>query len=270
MMAYRSSSASWSLRLVAAVLILQLAACAGGGAPSGTEPRTASDQTEAERRAAVRVELASGYLARGQYNTALDEVKQALAARPDYRDALNLRGLIYAALGELGLAEDNFRRTLSLYPRDGDTLHNYGWFLCQQRRWNEAFAQFDLAVAQPQYRGTARSLLAKGVCEARAGRDASALQTLQRAFELDPSNPATAINMAELLLRAGSLERAQFYVKRVNAQPEFVNAESLWLALRIERRMGNRAAVEELGQQLRRRFPQSPQTERLDRGQFDE
>ena len=270
MMAYRSSSASWCLRLGPFLLSLLLVACAGGGAPPGEEPRTASDQTEAERRAAVRVELASGYLARGQYNTALDEVKQALAVKPDYRDALNLRGLIYAALGELGMAEENFRRTLNLYPRDGDTLHNYGWFLCQQRRWNEAFVQFDLAVAQPQYRGTARSLLAKGVCEARAGRDADALRSLQRSFELDPSNPATAVNLAELLLRSGALERAQFYVKRVNSQAELSNAESLWLALRIERRLGNRAAVEELSQQLRRRFPQSPQAERLDRGQFDE
>jgi Tfp pilus assembly protein PilF len=34
--------------------------------------------------------------------------------------------------------------------------------------------------------------------------------------------------------------------------------------------MGNRNAVEELSQQLRRRYPQSPQAERLDRGQFDE
>jgi type IV pilus assembly protein PilF len=253
-------------------LALGLLACAGtdGGAGTGQVPRTASDQTDLDRRAAVRVELAYGYFARGQYTTALDELKQALAVKPDLREGLNLRGLVYAALGEIPLAEESFRRALALNPRDPDTLHNYGWFLCQQRRFAEAYAQFDLALVQPQYRGQARSLLAKGVCEATAGQPALAEKTLARAFELDPASPAIAMNLAEVLHRNGQHERARFYVRRVNEQAEQVNAQSLWLALRIERRLGNSATVAELGQQLRRRFPQSPELQALDNGRFDE
>jgi type IV pilus assembly protein PilF len=44
--------------------------------------KTSSDQTDADRRARVRMELAAGYFTRGQTSTALDEVKLALAARP--------------------------------------------------------------------------------------------------------------------------------------------------------------------------------------------
>lgn len=269
MRALRRRITQWQTLAGVGLLVL-LSACAGPQSTSGSEPRTASDQTDADRRAAVRVELAAGYFARGQHNTALDEIKQALAAKPDYREALNLRGLIYAALGEMALADESFRRTLSLYPRDGDTLHNFGWFLCQQQRWTEAFAQFDLALAQPQYRGMGRTLLAKGVCEARSGRPVEAERSLSRAFELEPANPAIAVNLADVLLRAGQLERARFYAKRVNDQPELSNAESLWLGLRIERRMGNRATVDELAQRLRQRFPQSRQKELLDKGQYDE
>ena len=65
--------------------------------------------------------------------TALDEIKQALHAKPDMAEAYNLRGLIYASLGDTQLAEDSFQRALQLNPRDADTMHNYGWFLCQQR-----------------------------------------------------------------------------------------------------------------------------------------
>lgn len=269
-----SAIASW--RLTGAALVLSLlAACAGGPGTGGSggvgaEPRTASDQTDADRRAGVRLELASGYFARGQYSTALDEIKQALQVKPDFREALNLRGLVYAALGETALAEESFRRTLGLYPRDGDTLHNYGWFLCQQRRWNEAFAQFELALAQPQYRAPSRTWLAKGACEAQAGRAAEAERSLSRAFELDPANPAIAFNLAEVLMRAGQLERARFYIGRVNAQADQNTAESLWLALRIERRLGNRAGAEDLGRQLRQRYPQSEQASALERGQFDD
>ena len=272
LMSPRSAGRALSLRGVGAALTLALlAGCAGAPRQAETaELRTASDQTDADRRAAVRVELAYGYFSRGQYATALDELKQALMAKPEMREALNLRGLVYAALGEIPLAEESFRRALALSARDPDTLHNYGWFLCQQRRYPEAFAQFDLALAQPQYRGAARSLLAKGVCEASAGQQGAAEKSLSRAFELDPANPAIAVNLAEVLYRGGQYERARFYVRRVNAQAEQSNAQSLWLALRIERRLGNTATVDELSQQLRRRYAQSPETQALDNGRFDE
>lgn len=253
-----------------ALLLALLAACAGGPRGQTAEVRTASDQTDADRRAAVRIELAYGYFSRGQYSTALDELKQALQAKPDMREALNLRGLVYAALGEIPLAEESFARALSLNPRDPDTLHNYGWFLCQQRRWPESYAQFDLALAQPQYRGPSRSLLAKGVCELAAGQLPAAEKTLTRAFEIDPGSPAIAVNLADVLYRGGQYERARFYVRRVNAQPEQSSAQSLWLALRIERRLGNTASVDELSQQLRRSHAQSPEALALDRGRFDE
>ena len=52
-------------------------------------------------------------------------------------------------------------------------------------------------------------------------------------------------------------ERARFYIRRVNTRPELVTAESLWLAARIEHRLGNAPGVQELGRQLRSRFPQA-------------
>lgn len=260
---------AWGLSLLLA-LAAMLAACAGPRTELPGAVRTESDQTDADRRAAVRLELAFGYFSRGQNRTALDEIKQALAAKPDMREALNLRGLVYAALGEPELAEESFRRTLSLYAGDGDTLHNYGWFLCQQRRWTESFAQFDLALAQPNYRGAARSLLARGACEALAGKPAEAERSLSKAFELDPGNPAISVNLAEVLYRNGQYERARFYIKRVNAQAAQSNAQSLWLGLRIERRLGNAVTVKELGQQLRSRYPQSAELAALENGKFDD
>jgi type IV pilus assembly protein PilF len=254
-----------------ALLLALLGACAGRPRPAeSVGVRTVSDQTDADRRASVRIELAYGYFSRGQYSTALDELKQALQVKPDMREALNLRGLVYAALGEVPLAEESFRLALNASPRDPDTLHNYGWFLCQQRRWPESFVQFDLALAQPQYRGPARTQLAKGVCEVASGQLPAAERTLVRAFELDPANPAISVNLADVLYRSGQYERARFYARRVNTQPEQSSAQSLWLGLRIERRLGNTASVDELSQQLRRRFAQAPEVMALDNGRFDE
>lgn len=256
-------------RTVSATLLIgaMLAGCVSTNPQQG--PKTASDQTDNDRRAAVRMELASGYFSRGQYNTALDELKLALAAKPDLPEAVNLRSLIYAAMGEYGLAEDGFRRALANKP-DADTMHNFGWFLCQRQRFAEAYQQFEAAIAVPTYRFPSRSWLAWGVCEARQGNLAGAQQRLTKAFEGDPANPTIAINLAEVLYRQGEYERARFYTRRVNNNPAQQNASSLWLELRIERRTGNTANMEDLAKQMRNKFPQARETVALNNGRFDE
>lgn len=252
---------------------LALAGCAAPGYGPSTrvdDLRTESDQTNADRRAQARLELAAAYFARGQLTTALDEVKQALDARPDLPEGLNLRGLIYAAMRENDLADASFRRAQGLAPRDGDILHNYGWFQCQQRRFAEADALFNQALALPQYRSFTRTMLAQGVCQANGGQLQKADVTLSRAYELDPSNLATAYNLTEVLYRMGEYERARFYIRRVNLRRDTANAQSLWLAARVEHRLGNAALVKQFGNELRERFPQSPETLRYDKGQFDD
>ena len=83
--------------LLTTVVALLLSACATQtvrDTEPRMEPRTDMDASQAERRAATRIELAAGYFARGQHNVALDEIKQALQLQPNSREALNLRALV--------------------------------------------------------------------------------------------------------------------------------------------------------------------------------
>lgn len=265
----RQLSTRRGLALVVTVLVAMLSACVTQPSTGDRQFRAESDQASMERRARVRLELASAYFGRGQASTALDEIKQALAAKPDLAEAFNLRGLVYASLGELALADQSFQRALQLKPRDGDTLHNYAWFLCQQRRFDEADPQFGAALEAPQYTDVARTWLARGVCQARAGQLPEAERSLSKSFELDPANPHTAFAFAELLYQRGDFERARFYVRRVNGQPDQSNAQTLWLAARIERKLGNVGGVEDFGRQLRERFPDAPEVRLLQQGRFD-
>lgn len=255
-------------------VFLMLGGCVSVPQPDPNNPgrdlRPPPDTSDPERRAKVRLELAGLYFSRGQTETALDEVRQALEARPNLPEAHSLRGLIYASLGDTARSEQSFKRALELNPRDADAMHNFGWVLCQQQRFDESDALFGQALAQPQYRDQIRSLLARGVCQARAGRWADAERTLSRSYELDPTNPVTAYNLSEVLLQRGELERARFYVARINGQRELSSAQTLWLAARIERRLGNLDGVQEFGRQLRDRFPQSAEALRYERGRFDD
>ncbi len=243
------------------------------GAPTSSEIKdrtTASDETDAFKRARARMELASAYFGRNQMATALDQVKIAIAADPNYGEAFDLRGLIYANLGDQVLAEESFKRALQINPRDADTMHNYGFYLCQQKRYPESTAFFTQALAIPQYQGVVRTLLAQGVCQAYAGHLTLAETSLTRAFELDSSNPFTATNLAQVLYELGEFERARFYIRRVNALPDVSNAQTLWLAARIENKLGNRQGTSDFGIQLRNRFPDSREAAAFSRGNFDE
>ncbi len=231
--------------------------------------QTASDETDVRRRARLRLELAASYFEQGQTTVALDELKQALSLDPNYADAYNLRGLIYMRLNDLNLSEESFRRAMSINPRDASVLHNYGWFLCQNGRYPESLQIFSQALANPLYLDRAKTLLAQGLCEARAGQRAQAESTLTRAYELDAANPITGYNLALLLYLRGEYTRAQFYIRRIN-NSELANAESLWLGVRVEHRMRNSEAMIQLGEQLKRRFPQSKEALAYGRGAFND
>ena len=252
--------------LLGAVLI----GCAAPAADESPDRITASDESAASKRARVRLELAGAYFGRGQMEFALDQVKMAIQADPTQAESFNLRGLIYASLGDDRLAEESFRRALQLSPRDADTMQNLGWYLCQRKRFDEAHAQFEQALAVPRYRDSARTYLTQGICYLQAGQLEQAERSLVRANELDPSSASAAFTLADVLYRRKEYERARFYVRKVNTVSEIATAQSLWLAARIEHRLGQPRVRQELGQQLRRRFPESREAATFERGNFDE
>jgi type IV pilus assembly protein PilF len=259
------------LAFFALVSLYSLAGCALQAPSSELKDKvTESDEPDAARRARVRLELASAYFSRGQMNVALDEVKLALAADPTLGPAFGLRGLIYGSLGDHALAEESFRRALQLNPRDVDTMQNFGWYLCQRQRYPEADRLFQDALKSPLNDEVSRTLLTQGICMARGGDLEKAETTLKRAYEIDVGNPAIAVNLAEVHYRRGDYESARFQMRRINAVREASSAQTLWLAIRIENKLGNKQGIDTLGKQLRDRFPQSREASALAAERFDD
>ncbi|MBP7451290.1 MAG: type IV pilus biogenesis/stability protein PilW [Ottowia sp.] len=253
-------------------LIGAVAGCAtgpGGFGSTATELHTAIDDSPERARARTRLTLATSYYENNQSAIALDELKKVLQVDPSFGDAYNLGGLIYMKLNEPAMAESHFARAVSLNPRDANAMHNLGWLQCQQGRYAEASQSFQRAIATPSYQGRARTLMAQGICQSRAGDNAGAEVTLMHSYELDAGNPVTAYNLSALLYKRGDYPRAQFYIRRLN-NGEMANAESLWLGIKVERKLNNRPAMEQLASQMRRRFSQSREFLAYERGAFDD
>lgn len=254
----------------AAVFAALLAGCASNPAADAPgELLTNSDQTDSQRRARIRLQLAIGYYEQRQMPVALDEIKQALQVDPNFAEAYSMRALIYMDMGENRLAEDSFLQAIRLAPNTPDFNNNYGWFLCQNGRENQSISYFETALKNRAYQSPAKALNNAGICSLKMKDAAAAERYFAQAFQYDPGNPSTNANLAKIYYERRDYERARFYIGRV-MKADVMTADVLWLAIKIERKLGDRAAELSLVTQLSRRHNGSPEFAAYQRGAFDE
>jgi type IV pilus assembly protein PilF len=219
-------------------------------------------------RAKAHTELAALYYSRGSMGIALEELRIAVGADSTYAPAQGMLGVVYMELRENELAEQSFEQALRLSPNDSDINHNYGWFLCQTKREPASIKYFLQAVRNPLYPTPWRAYSAAGQCFLRMNNLQDAEEFSLRALKLEPDDPPSLMQMAHVRYRQGKLDESRKLVSRYNKLVA-PNAESLWLALRVERKAGQRVAENSFANQLRRRFPDSAEHQKLQRGQFD-
>ena len=259
--------------IAGALALALLAGCAGTGGDAPRELKTASDQTAAEKRAQIRLQLAVGYYQDRKYEIALDEVKQAIAAAPDFADAYGFRALIYTAMGENALADENYRHALRLAPRNPDLANNYGLFLCDAGgRPDQALGLFESALKNPQYRSPAKALTNAGNCSLKLKNTDTAERYLLEALRYEPELPAIQAGLARVYFERRDYTRAGFFINRLTdaAKLESLSADVLWLAIRVKHTLGDRATEATLAAQLRKRFPGSAEYAAFERGAFNE
>ncbi len=247
-----------------------VAGCADMGAGSFSNSTMSAPvvETEARARAKVFTELGFAYSRLGQMKVALDEARKAIAAENRYGPAYHLLGLIYMELEEDKLAEENFRKALDIDRADSDAHNSYGWFLCTRGRQDEGLAQFTEALRNPLYDKPELALTNAGLCSERKGELKQAESYYNKALKLAPNAPLPVIKLAGLNFRSGNLNEAQRLLAR-HQEISPPTSEALWLALRIERKRGDKAQEAVYNQQLRRNFPNAPETQLLLRGQYE-
>jgi len=256
-------------RAAIAMGLIALAGCASQSEGPRVDTGTIVGEVgDPRNRARAHTDLAAAYFERGSMAVALEELRIATASDASYAPAHSMFGLVYMELKENQLAESSFERALRLSPTDPDINHNFGWFLCNTSREKESVKYFVQALRNPLYATPWRSYSAAGVCSLKAGDAKDAEEFFQRALKLEPDDTPSLLKLGEIRYRQGNTDEARRLVSRYN-KLRTPSAESLWLALRIERRLGERVAEQSYANQLRRRFPASTEYRALQRGQYD-
>jgi len=258
-----------------AILIpLILLACGCASSPAGRSAGTELPVSEqapldtAQQRAKVHTELGTLYYQAGNTGVAIQEAKLALQSDAGYAPAHNLLGLIYLTLNEQGQAQASFEQAIKLAPGDPEIANNYGLFLCQGGREREAIDLFLSAARNPLYKTPTRPYTNAGLCSLRMKDEKTAEDYFRRAVTADGANVQAIYHLSNLAFRRGDLFNAKQYLGEVHTRME-PNAESLWLGLRIERKLGDRQAEAGYASQLRRKFAGTPEHQALMQGRFE-
>jgi type IV pilus assembly protein PilF len=181
-----------------------------------------------------------------------------------------VRGLVYGSLKENDKAERDFQQALNIAPNDPEVNNNYGWFLCNSGKARQSIAYFLNALKSPLYETPDRAYANAGTCALKSGDLDGAQHYLLQALQLARDGGAPVrLQLAGLFYQRGLLDESRVYLNEVMKQVDSPTAEALWLAIRLERKLGNRAAEGGYAAQLRGRHPTSPEYQEFLKGNFE-
>lgn len=223
---------------------------------------TTSDRQSMQKAAQLNAQLGANYLQQGNLEQANEKLIKALRQDDDNVDAHATFALLQMELEKPDEARRHFREALYLAPDNPQIHNNYGTFLCEHGEHDEGMKHFLKAAENRLYDTPEYAYANAGTCALDAGRTDEARRYLRQALEINPRMPSPLRELAMIEFDRGRPEAAQRYLERYHDTYE-PSAQSLLLAARVERRLGNRDRSDEIGRKLLRNFPDSEEAERF-------
>jgi type IV pilus assembly protein PilF len=256
-----------TIRIALTVLVaFALVACKGGATGTrGEKSRYAEEQPREfylNSPAYLNVQLGVEYMKQKEFALAMSKLKKALAYNPDLAVAHTTIAVLYEELGETGLAENHYKRSISLDANDPRLRNNYGQFLCRNGQEQAGIEQFERAASNPLYASPQLPLVNAGSCAMKIQKNAEAETYFRRALEVQPNNRLALLNLMRLSMGQADYPRARSYLQQYTAVGKH-SAETLWAGYQIEKTLGDNEAAANYAVRLKSRFPNSPQTTEL-------
>jgi type IV pilus assembly protein PilF len=222
-----------------------------------------AERTENTAEAAKQYySLGARYYRNGQYELARERLSHALSFDPKLAIAHSVLALTYQALDNPRLAEEHFELAVRYEPRNIDVRNTYAVFLCQQRDFDKARTQFERIIKIPENDDSEVMLTNAGVCMAQKPDRVEAEKYFRRALTEKPGYGEALLQMALLKRQAGDQLSARAFLQRyLGSNPS--SAAILYLAVQIEKDIGNARASTDYTNQLLSDYPASAEARRL-------
>ena len=140
-----------------------------------------------QQAAKARVELALGYLEQNDFVQAKLNLDKALEHDERYYLVHSAFAHFYQLQGDTEKAKQAYLKAIKLDDKQGDVYNNFGAFLCGQGEFEQAYSQFNAALAAPNYYHQADTYENIALC-AFAGKQTDVYQqALEKLRQVDPS-----------------------------------------------------------------------------------
>lgn len=221
-----------------------------------------SPQQDKQSAAQTHTQLAAAYMQRNHLKEAETALNKALSFDNKYIPAHTMLAILDWRIDRLQGADKEFRTAISLDPSNGDTNNNYGKFLCEQGKQQEAMRYFKRALADPFYKTPALANTNAGTCLLKGNDYAGAEPYLHQALKLDSSYGAALLAMTQLDYRKGDAFAARGYLQRFESAGQ-ATPESLLLGYQIATHLGDKETAANYSNRLQDQFPNSAQAQSL-------
>jgi type IV pilus assembly protein PilF len=250
------------------IMVLLLVVLFTGCATVGEDGQVIDKEKKRAEVSHANTMLGIEYLRAGNYEMSREKLDKALAADPDNAEANDAIAVLYETVGEPDKAEQHYKKSLRINPKNPRGHNNYGQFLCGQERYKEAEKQFLLAANDPFYPVPALALTNAGLCATRIPDEETAEKYFRQALELDPRYPPALLQMATLSYSRSNYLGARAYLQRYQESGQDT-PESLWLGIRTEYALDDHRAWGNYAITLRNNFPNSPQAAELQKWEYE-
>lgn len=220
-----------------------------------------------EKAVKVRTQMAAEYIRAGDLDAAKRSLDLALKADSRDSNANMMMGVLLQQEGSkpnLDKADSYFSRAISLDPKNAQARNNYGTYLYQIKRYNEAVQQFTIAGTTLGYDQRYRALENLGRTYYAVGDMANAEKSFKQALQANRDSTLSMLELSELYYLQQNAVAArplyEQYVRLVGQTKQ--GAHALWVGLRVARANGDTLGMQVLVNQLRALFPESHEYQR--------
>lgn len=243
------------LKYVLILVMSSLVACA-------SDPATVKKEKDQREAAKMNVQLASGYIQRGQLDVAQEKLEKAIEQDPDYVPGYTTMAVLKEMIGEPNEAENYYLDAMDVDPRNPELQNNYGQFLCKQGKLEEAVEYLEKAIKNPFYETPEKAHANMGYCLMQGDKPdyKKAEESLRKAIKVNPQMPAALISMGELGIKTKQYLMARAYMQRYHAISR-KTPHSLWLQIQAEKALGDKKYYVELSRELIKTFPDSDEAD---------
>lgn len=224
------------------------------------------DNIEAAR---TRISLGLNYLRRGDTSQAKYNLERARSFAPNSAEVYSALAYYYQSVGEVKFAEEHFRQAISKDRDYADAYNNFGAFLCQQQRYDEAEQLLLKAISRPGYIRVAESYENLALCKIQQNQFNKANEYLEHSISHNSTRITSLTMLAGIAYAMGDNRQAKLQLDRIQRLGR-VSARTTLLSYLIAEKSGDRETMRNAEQLLLTLYTDTPETRLLLQGKVQD